>query len=327
MAQKHQIYFPHLDFTWIDIVDPGKDEILNLARDFDWHETTTEDCLEPEHLPKYEIIAQTHFLIVRFADEKAPNNADTLFELTRKVAIFFTERHLITVHRSDLSSIESLRRDFQDEHNITEMEDPKLFLLRFLTTLYESFDKAIEKSLDQLDVYEAKIFGTEGSSNFSLQHIYHLKRVSSVYRRVIKLGLESTSKLISDLNYKSQPESQDLKDILAKLGFYADELLESTTSLVSLCLSMESQKINEASQKTNDVMRLLTVFSVFFLPLNFLASIYGMNFEYMPELRWHYGYPMILVAMFFIASSILLGMRYKGWLTGLRRAKDHKPKE
>jgi magnesium transporter len=98
------------------------------------------------------------------------------------------------------------------------------------------------------------------------------------------------------------------------LYFHTDELAESINALLSLHLSLASQRTNEASQRTNEVMRVLTIFSVFLLPLNVITGIYGMNFEHMPELKWAWGYPFALVTMCTVMMVVYLWFRKRGWL-------------
>jgi magnesium transporter len=86
-------------------------------------------------------------------------------------------------------------------------------------------------------------------------------------------------------------------------------LLEDVNNLLSIQLAL-------ASHRTNEVVRVLTVFSVFFLPLTFIVGIYGMNFAHMPELRERWGYPAVMAAMGFVTLVIGLWFRRRGWLRG-----------
>jgi len=103
------------------------------------------------------------------------------------------------------------------------------------------------------------------------------------------------------------PLFQDLRENLSTMVFMTDELLEDATSLLNLQISL-------ASQKTNEVMRILTVFSVFFMPLNFIAGLYGMNFQNMPELSHPFGYYGVLTLM--ATTTLLIAMWFyrRGWL-------------
>jgi magnesium transporter len=105
------------------------------------------------------------------------------------------------------------------------------------------------------------------------------------------------------------PLYQDLRENAESMHFYADELVEDVNNLLSIQLAL-------ASHRTNEVVRVLTVFSVFFLPLTFIVGVYGMNFHYMPELRERWGYPAVLVGMGLVTLVIYLWFRRRGWLKG-----------
>jgi magnesium transporter len=100
---------------------------------------------------------------------------------------------------------------------------------------------------------------------------------------------------------------QGLRENIERNLFYTEDVLENVTGLLNLHLSL-------AAQKTNEVMRVLTVFSIFFLPLNFLAGVYGMNFDYMPELRHIHGYHYVLASMSIISLVIFIWVYKRGWL-------------
>ena len=111
------------------------------------------------------------------------------------------------------------------------------------------------------------------------------------------------------MNLQNLPptEMQDLRDLYVHEVTLYDELADSTIHLVNTYISL-------SSQRTNEVMRVLTIFSVFFMPLTFIVGIYGMNFEFMPELNSVYGYPMVIFAMSMITVVIYFWFRRKGWL-------------
>jgi magnesium transporter len=91
------------------------------------------------------------------------------------------------------------------------------------------------------------------------------------------------------------------------MHFYADELLDDVNNLLSMHIAL-------AAHRTNEVVRVLTIFSVFFLPLTFIVGVYGMNFRFMPELQHPWGYPVVLGAMGIVTLAIYLWFRSRGWL-------------
>src|SRR5690606_9489770 len=95
---------------WVDITAPSRMDLLTLAIEFALPPTVVEDCLDPEHLPKFERFGDATFVILRARDLSAPDDASTIQELTRKVAVFYRADFLLTVHRADLSEIAEVRR-------------------------------------------------------------------------------------------------------------------------------------------------------------------------------------------------------------------------
>ncbi|NJL24415.1 MAG: hypothetical protein HC902_04095 [Calothrix sp. SM1_5_4] len=131
---------------------------------------------------------------------------------------------------------------------------------------------------------------------------------------MLRATVEPVNRIMARAEVGLMPEFQNVKDEIDGIFFYADEIAESMASLLNLHISLEGQKTNEASRRTNEVMRVLTIFSCFFLPINFIAGIYGMNFENMPELKSEYGYYLVLAGMAGVSLAIFLWFRSKGWL-------------
>ena len=109
------------------------------------------------------------------------------------------------------------------------------------------------------------------------------------------------------VSHKRNPFYEDMRDFYLRLETDTDDLQENITQLLNLYISL-------ASQKTNDVMRILTVFSAFFLPLTFIVGVYGMNFQFMPELQWSFGYGYAVLLMVSSAVVPMWYFRKRGWL-------------
>lgn len=302
------------EFKWVDIYDPKKSDVEKIAKEYGFHNTSVQDCLDPEHLPKFERHATYSFMILRAFDERCAGEADTVQELTRKIAIFCTDKLLVTIHRKDQAFLSQLREKWKTHGATYENFSGTMILYDLLKNIFLTFEAPIDNGLLNLEEYEMQIFGTPGRPRFLLESGYFLKRKAFVFKRVLHMSGDAVNKLSGSEAFINTPYYQDLRETIQSLYFYADELDQNTNSLLNLHLSMEQKKTNEASHRTNEVMRILTIFSVFFMPLNFIASIYGMNFEIMPELKLRYGYPLVLALMFFTAAGIYLWFHRKKWL-------------
>lgn len=296
------------NLIWLDITNPSKKDLNLLAKEYGLHSNLVKDCLDPEHLPKYERYADIHFLILRSFDENCIQEADEVVELTRKIAIFLSDKFLITIHRKDQPFLTKIKNDFKEKE--TEHKQPASLMAivaEIIEQVAHSFEKPIDSSFLELERIEHKTTTLHALDSDVLQKGYYIKRKASVFKRIFRMSLDVLNKInfLFEDNQKSQ--AQDIKENIENLFFYVDQLLDDTNNLLNLHVSI-------SSQRTNEIMRLLTVFSLFFMPLNFIASVYGMNFEFMPELKMEYGYYGILLFMSFIALLILIWFKKKKWL-------------
>jgi len=300
-------------FQWLDLVNPTKPELERLALQHGLHPTSIQDCLEPGHLPKFEKIGNLVFLIVRSYHNTCSETADTVQELTRRVAIFLSDDFLITIHWDDPICLTETRDKWQHQKLDIGGHVASRIVSEILRGMLASYDRPINQSLAQLEEFEKSIFSNHSDASQLLQNGHFLKSRASVIKRMLRQSIEILNKFQALPDF-SGPSFQDLREYADRLHFYSEELLETTNSLLNLHIQLSSQRTNEASHRTNEVMRLLTVFSVFFMPLNFIAGVYGMNFQNMPELTYRYGYPGALVLMTLVSVGIYTWFRHKGWL-------------
>ena len=297
-------------FTWLDVVQPTPEELDDVTRRYGLHPMSVEDSLDPEHLPKYERIGATTFIIVRAMDEAATQDCSTVQEMTRKVAIFYGSDFLITVHRTGQVFLETLEGAYRSRKE-RGAERRKALMPRLLIDLINgaitTYEKPLEEAETAVDSFESMVFGDDELTGL-LRRIYVEKRRATQIRRMLSHTRDAVQKLVP-ASEPTAPLYQDLRENAQSMHAYADELVDDVNNLLSIQLAM-------ASHRTGEVVRVLTVFSVFFLPLTFIVGIYGMNFEFMPELRHRWGYPAVMIAMGVVTLAIYLWFRRRGWLRG-----------
>jgi magnesium transporter len=286
---------------WIDVTNPSEAELLALANTYSLHPNAVQDCLEPDHLPKYEETGNSSFLVLRVYDNAQASDADTIQEVTRKIAIFVIADKLITVHRTNQPLLEDIKKKYIDTQQCDDKHD---LLLHILNAAYLSYDIPADKLIAEIDFYETRIFLKTKLPNL-LKNLYHIKRKVSVIRRILTLSKEITNKV--EEGFKKDAMYREMRDNYVQQVTVYDQLNEDINNLLSLYLSI-------SGQRTNEVIRVLTIFSVFFMPLTFIVGIYGMNFDHMPELRWEYGYLYSMLAMILVTAIIYLWFKRKKWL-------------
>jgi len=293
------------DFEWIDVINPSVEEYEELASKYALHPAAVKDCLSPNHLPKCELIGNTLFVILRIRDSRANNEADDLRSLTNKVAIFSSDTYLITIHRKEEPFLNKIVAEWKDIKKVHDPSRNHLFN-SFVHGVIFTFEKALTESEEELDRYEKQIFHKDKGSEKLIQNLYMVKRRASVFKRMLLLTKDTLIKF-KKYDTAKDPFSTDLIESTESLYFMADAVHENVNNLLNLHISL-------ASHRTNEVMGVLTIFSVFFLPLTFIVGLYGMNVKYMPETEHELGYPIIIGIMLFTTVITYIWFKRKNWL-------------
>lgn len=293
------------DFEWVDVTSPTPADYTELTNTYNLHPASVQDCLAPMHLPKYEKIDNTVFMIARFYDVTAKEDADNIQQLTNKIALFISNKFLITIHRREEPFLSSVIIKWNNGGKDLEDNTPRRLVNQVLYKIIHTYDPAIYTSQEQLDKYEHRIF--KGTKNSRLiWELYIVKRRASVFKRMFYLTRDMVDKF-SKSSKEADPFTLDLVDNAQSLQFLADELHENVNNLLNLHISL-------ASHRTNEIMGVLTIFSVFFLPPTFIVGLYGMNFDNMPELHYKEGYFFVIFLMLAISLSTYAWFKKKKWL-------------
>lgn len=299
---------------WIDATDPSPDELFGLAENYELHPKLVEDCLQPAHLPKHEVHGDTTFLIIRHYDENCGPRVDSVQSMTRKLAIFLGDRFLISVHRGPQTFIDQTKQKYQSSKKEPILQ---VLLMDLLISAVETYHHPLEQMEEQIHAYEtATLKMRKPLSNWD--EVFRTKCRLNIMKRLLWHTLNTVQKFIphSENNLTAR---QDLKERIENLQFFADSLLDDLNDILNIQLSLATHKTTEASNRANDVMKVLTLFSAFFLPLNFIVGVYGMNFEHMPELHWRFGYLGVWLVLATTVIGIYWWFTRKGWLTFGRR--------
>lgn len=273
-------------FEWLDLEKPKKKELLELTDPYHIQIKLLEDSLQHGHLPKIEKQDGTTFVILRAYSVEPSYNHSEVSKLTNKIAFVVTKDRLITIHQKPFDFLKKLAEE--------EFADPEDLMLRILQNMLQTYQAPLEWLSDKMDEYEKEIF-LSMKVKLSVQSLYYQKSKARISKKLLQLTQNVLNQIVvSDSNYS---ELQDLKETCVNLILHYEEVIDDATSILNTHLNL-------TTQKNNDVMKLLTVFSAFFLPLTFLVGVYGMNFEHMPELKWANGYYITWAVMISISAII-----------------------
>lgn len=289
-------------FEWIDITNPTLDDFKELKEKYNLRDESIRDCLEVGHLPKIEEFDNYHFLIIRSTPETLEEESDSLTEITDRISIFYGQNFIITTHRNHIKFLENIKRL---NHKSRVLSSSKSLVNTLLSEALKSFETLVLGTMStKLDEYEEIVFLHQKRKPF-LKKLYYIKRQIDVIRSILVLYKDI-------VDYFHLPEykniyTQDLRDLFSRTSTLYRNTSENTAQLLSIYFNIESNH-------TNEIMRILTIISVFFMPLTFIVGVYGMNFDIMPELHWKYGYPIVIGAMLLLSAIIYLWFKRKKWL-------------
>lgn len=289
------------NFIWLDIINPTVDELKAVSEKYNLHHYTLKDCLEPDHLPKHEDLGDLHFIITRILNKSQTNKSHTVQEISSKIAVFYNDEFIITVHRLPQITLEEIKTKYVETGKLKNTNE---LVTKIIWYVLHSYDLPAIQLSNEVDNYESIIF-LKPFTPVMMEDIYFIKRKAAISNKLLML----TGEVLNTIRTTNTDlvALQDAKDLHIKLMTIYDQVNDDISNLLNIYLSL-------SAQKTNQVMKVLTIFSVFFMPLTFIVGIYGMNFDVMPELRFKYGYPAVLIIMVVISFVIWWWFKRKKWM-------------
>ena len=290
---------------WIDL--EGDREIAEkLLHDLHFHPLAVEDTFTLLHQPRVEEYDEDLFVIVRGIDF---NDADPAAHLdTLKLAAFLRKNLLITVHRAPLRSVNIVRKRMEESRKALPGGVVQL-LWSVCDEMMDLYFPIVDGIGAEVEKLEAQVL--DDTNREQLEKILDLRRRLGTLRRIMLPHRAVFSHLGNSRD--------DLFDATASLNFR--DTLDNVMRLTDAVDQQRDQLANVkdtylsvVSQRTNEIMKVLTLFSAIMLPLTFIAGVYGMNFEHMPELPTKYGYFVVLGVMTLVAIGMFFFFRRRKWI-------------
>ena len=289
-------------WEWIDVTAPTDEDLRFLHERYHINYLLLEDTIDPNHLPKFEEVGDVKFFLARESTDLERRTLNNISDISSKLGIFLLPKLIITTHRSKSKSIYEVCDELKKENPENISRDH--LALRLALKIIKTFDDESRNLLEIMDAIENEIFLKNTNQSNQIRRLYKLKRKSGLNTRILNISGEWISKF-KTLNLE-EVEVMDLldkqKDVIADF----DHVNAQTVNLISMFLALSDQKANQ-------VMKLLAIYSVYFLPITFIAGVYGMNFDNMPELHHKNGYYFTLGLMVLIVVITFIYTRRKKW--------------
>jgi magnesium transporter len=290
-------------FIWIGLHEPGADLLREIQQEFGLHELAIEDALTAHQRPKLEQYGDSLFVVMRTAHLE--ENKRIEFGETH---IFVGDRYVVTVRHGFPVSYAQVRARAEATPRL--LKGPGFVLYALMDFIVDQYFPVMDELEDELDQIEELVF-SERVTRETTSQMHELKRKLLEFKKAVSPLVEMCNRLMrSDQDIvpdDTQPYFRDVYDHVLRINERVDSTRELLSSVLEANLSLVSVEQSEAMKK-------LAAWAAIIAVPTMVAGIYGMNFEFMPELRWRFGYPVILALT--VTGCVVLFRKFKqaGWL-------------
>ena len=290
--------------VWADVSDPTSRDFEELAEEFGFHHLSIEDCRNEHQRPKVEEYTGYYFMVLYESELAGPNDRLELRELN----IFLGKNYLVTVHSRPIRAIETAKRLWHEWNDRSELGSGLIAYL-LIDAIVDDYLPLLDIISEHMDDLEDSIFGEWRAE--VIQDIFIVKKKLLYLRRAVT----PLRDVFNTLLRREQPifpreihvYFQDVYDHLIRVADTIDTLRDMLSSTMDAYLSVSGNRMNK-------IMKRLTSVSTILMSVTLIAGIYGMNFIFMPELRWRYGYVYALLSMVAVGLALYGYLKRVDWL-------------
>jgi magnesium transporter len=291
-------------FVWIGLHDPSPAVVEAVGEHFELHPLAVEDAVDAHQRPKLEVYGDSLFVVLKTARYI---DSDELIDIG-EVMVFLGPRFVVTVRHGDASPLHEVRLDLEAHPDLLSI-GPSSVLYAVADRIVDDYSAVIEGIAVDVEEVEADVFSGVGRNH--AERIYKLKREVLEFNRATGPLVDSVDRLARG-KYDQIPDTirayfRDVNDHLLRVHDQLEGYRDLLTSVLEANLAQVTVRQNEDVRKISVVVALLAVPTL-------IAGIYGMNFDHMPELRWHLGYPAAIGLMVVLCLSLVAYFRRVGWL-------------
>ena len=290
---------------WINIDGLHHPEVIrDLGELYQLHPLVQEDILNTDHRPKIEVHQEYLYIVIKVLQFDEYSNSLR----SEQLSLIVGDNYLLSFQEQRSPLFESVRERLRAGRKIRTM-GPDYLAYALIDVVVDNYFLLLEKFGDAIEDLEDQLLRSPNPD--ILRQIHHFKREMLLLRKMVWPLREVLSSLSRD---ESVILSQEIRLYLRDVYDHTIHIMDDVDTLRDLLSGMLDLYMSSTSHRMNEVMKMLTLFASIFMPLTFIAGVYGMNFEYMPELGWHWGYPAVMIAMGATAAGLLIYFKWRRWL-------------
>jgi magnesium transporter len=299
-------------FVWIGLQRPTEADLGEVAKEFGLPALAVEDAVKAHQRPKLEVYGDVVFVVlkpVRYVD------SDEIVEV-EEIAIFLGEHFVVTVRHGRTTLLAEVRTELDGGHFPSKLHGPVAVLHRAADLVVDQYMEVTKSIDDDVAEIEAQVFGPDDSDH--AERIYKLKREVLEFRRAVLPLTEPMYRLsagsVNGVDAEAKQYFRDVHDHLLRATDEIERHDRLLSDILQANVARVSVRQSAVAVRQNEDMRKISAWAAIALVPTAIAGVYGMNFDYMPELTWHYGYFTVIGVIATLCVILYASFRKNGWL-------------
>jgi magnesium transporter len=294
--------------AWIGLYRPDEHEFAHLAREFDLHELAVEDAVQAHQRAKLERYGDTLFLVLRPA--RYIDESETVE--FGEVHVFAGPQFVITVRHAEAPDLHKVRGQLEARPELLK-RGPVAIVHAILDRVVDDYAPVVAGVENDIDEIEDEVFG--GNPDVS-RRIYELTREVIEFQRATKPLVPILNNLMGAREIEDEERLflRDVQDHALRVQEQADGFRELLQNILSVNSTLETKSLSETAMAQNEEIKKISAYAAILFAPTLVGTIYGMNFDHMPELGWVVGYPLAIVLMLSTSVALFLTFRRRGWI-------------
>jgi magnesium transporter len=296
--------------AWIGLYRPTREEFEDVTREFELHELAVEDAVNAHQRAKLERYGDTLFCVLRPA--RYIDETETVE--FGEVHVFAGPQFVITVRHGEAPDLADVRRALEARPDLLR-RGPVAILHAIMDRVVDDYGPVIAGVEHDIDEIEDEVFGVGLGADVS-RRIYELTREVIAFQRAAKPLVAMLERLMAgpDVDDDERSYLRDVQDHALRLQEQADGFRELLQNILNVNLTLETKTLSEISLRQNEEVKKISAWAAILFAPSIVGTIYGMNFNRMPELQWQYGYPFALGLMAALAVALYLLFKRSHWI-------------
>jgi magnesium transporter len=292
--------------AWIGLYRPTAEEFVEVSQEFDLHELAVEDAVNAHQRSKLERYGETIFCVLRPA--RYVDETETVE--FGEVHVFAGPQFVITVRHGETPGLREVRHDLEARPDLLR-RGPVAVLHAIMDRVVDEYAPVVAGVENDIDEIEDEVFDISADAS---RRIYELTREVINFQRATKPLPGMIEQLMAAVDDEERRYLRDVQDHALRVQEQADGFRQLLQNILNVNLTLETKALSEVSNAQNEEVKKISAWAAILFAPTLVGTVYGMNFDTMPELHWALGYPLAIALMFMVSLTLYMVFKRRRWI-------------